>query len=76
MIMIRIITLVKIVHFSPFDAKAPRLWRRASDVGLDKRQTCGNTANYFESDSGRIGNEVGLYHMAPKKATGGTLDTS
>jgi hypothetical protein len=43
---------------------------------LDKREIGGNSGNYVESDLGRLDNEAGLYHMAPKTATGGTVDSS
>jgi hypothetical protein len=64
-------------HYNTDDDLQHRLadWRRASEVGLDKGQACENPTNYFETDTGRMGNEAGLYHMAPQKTTGGTVAT-
>jgi len=49
------------------------MWRGASDVGMDKGQTCENLTKYLETDTGRMDNEAGLYLMAPQKTTGGTV---
>ena len=46
---------------------------RGYDVGLDKGQTCENSTNYLETDTGRMVNEAGLYPMVPQTSTGGTV---